>query len=44
MSYCVANYKGELIAHDLKDKLKAKLICEQMQHKEPDEEWEVIEQ
>lgn len=42
--YCIANYKGEVIAHDIQDKSKADIICYQMQQEEPDQEWEVIEQ
>lgn len=42
--WCVANCKGELIAHDIDDKYEADIICEAIQEKEPDMRWEVIEQ
>ena len=42
--YCVCNNEGDLIAHDIQSKKKAELICSDIQKKEPDAEWEVIEQ
>lgn len=42
--YCVANDNGELIAHDIQDKAKAQIICENMKEQEPDAGWEVLEQ
>lgn len=40
--YCVANKRGELIAHDIEEKYQADVICKAMQEEEPNEEWEVI--
>lgn len=41
--YCVANNNGDLIAHDIKSKEKAEIICEAMNLEEPNEGWEIIE-
>lgn len=42
-NWFVANYKGELIASDVSE-IKAKTIAQEMQEKEPNEEWEAIEE
>ena len=40
-NWCVANYKGEIIGHDMSES-KAKLLAEEMHEKEPDMEWEAL--
>jgi len=40
-NWFVANYKGELIGHDL-DKYTAKILAAKMQEEEPSMEWEAL--
>ena len=39
--YAVANYKGDLVGHDL-TLSHAQILCAEMREAEPEEEWEVI--
>lgn len=40
-NWCVANYRGELIGHDMTEQ-EAKRLAAEMQEKEPDQEWEAV--
>lgn len=42
--WCIANDMGELIAHDVRDKETAEIICSNIKEKEPSAGWEVTEQ